>query len=80
MFKDYYSILGISRSATAEEIKAAYRKLALRYHLDVNPDKDANKRFQEINEANEVLSDPDKRRMHDLYGGEWKGFFKAGWS
>jgi curved DNA-binding protein len=60
-FKDYYSILGVSKTATEKEIKHAFRKLARKYHPDVNPgDKSAEARFKEINEANEVLSDPAK--------------------
>lgn len=80
MHKNYYSILGVSKNATSDEIKAAYRKLARKYHPDVNPDKDANKTFQAINEANEVLSDPDKRRLYDQFGSNWKSFSKAGCS
>ena len=60
-FIDYYKILGIDKNATPKEIKNAYRKLARKYHPDLNPnDKDAKKNFQQINEANEVLSDPEK--------------------
>ena len=59
--RDYYEVLGLSKGATAEEIKKAYRKLAMKYHPDYNPgDKNAEEKFKEINEANEVLSDPEK--------------------
>jgi len=71
-YKDYYKILGVSKNATAGEIKKAYRKLARKYHPDVNPnDKEAEKKFKEINEANEVLSDPKKREKYDTYGSDW---------
>jgi molecular chaperone DnaJ len=67
--RDYYEILGLSRTATQEEIKRAYRRLARKHHPDVNPgDKEAEARFKEINEANEVLSDPQKREMYDRFG------------
>lgn len=70
---DYYSILGIDKSASADDIKKAYRKLARKYHPDVNPnDSEAHSKFQQINEANEVLSDPEKRKKYDQYGKDWK--------
>jgi curved DNA-binding protein len=70
-FVDYYKILGIDKSATPKDIKNAYRKLARKYHPDLNPhDQDAKKNFQQINEANEVLSDPEKRAKYDQYGQE----------
>ncbi len=69
--KDYYSILGVSRNATQDEIKKAYRKLALKYHPDRNKgNPEAEERFKEINEAYAVLSDPDKRRQYDMFGAE----------
>lgn len=72
-FIDYYSILGLSKTASADDIKKAYRKLARKYHPDVNPDNaEAHQKFQQINEANEVLSDPDKRKKYDEYGENWK--------
>ena len=72
-FVDYYKILGIDKQASAEEIKKAYRKLARKMHPDLNPsDKEAHKKFQEINEANEVLSDPEKRKKYDQYGKDWQ--------
>ncbi len=72
-FKDYYQILGVSKTATPEDIKKAYRKLARKYHPDLNPgDKEAEKRFKEINEAQEVLSDPEKRAKYDQFGQYWK--------
>jgi curved DNA-binding protein len=73
MIPDYYKILGIERTATAKDIKAAYRKMARKHHPDLHPnDKEAKKNFQQINEANEVLSDPEKRKKYDQYGGDWK--------
>ncbi|MDF1673868.1 MAG: J domain-containing protein [Vicingaceae bacterium] len=72
-FIDYYKILGITKSASADDIKKAYRKLARKYHPDLHPnDEKAKNKFQEINEANEVLSDPEKRKKFDQYGKDWK--------
>lgn len=72
-FVDYYKVLGIERNASQDDIRKAYRKLARKYHPDLNPnDDDAKKRFQEINEANEVLTDPEKRKKYDQYGEHWK--------
>jgi curved DNA-binding protein len=73
MYIDYYKILGVDKNATQKDIKSAYRKLARKFHPDLNPnDKDAKKNFQQINEANEVLSDPEKRKKYDQYGEDWK--------
>jgi curved DNA-binding protein len=72
-FVDYYKLLGLNKTATSKDIKSAYRKLARKFHPDLNPnDKDAKKKFQEINEANEVLSDPEKRKKYDKYGKDWQ--------
>ncbi|MEH1852931.1 MAG: DnaJ C-terminal domain-containing protein [Nostoc sp.] len=72
-FKDYYAILGVSKTATPEEIKQAFRKLARKYHPDVNPNnKQAEARFKEVSEAYEVVSDPDKRKKYDQFGQYWK--------
>jgi curved DNA-binding protein len=77
--KDYYQILGIPKTASADEIKKAYRKLALRYHPDkTKGDKVAISRFTEINEANQVLSDPDKRKKYDQFGADYKNYENAG--
>lgn len=70
---DYYNILGVSKDASQDDIKKAYKKLARKYHPDLNPnDPTAQRKFQEINEANEVLSDPEKRKKYDQYGENWK--------
>jgi len=70
---DYYKILGVPKDATADDIKKAYRKLARKHHPDLNPnDPQAGKVFQQINEANEVLSDPENRKKYDQYGADWK--------
>lgn len=72
-FIDYYKVLGVSKTASGEEIKKAFRKLARKHHPDLNPDnKEANKLFQQINEAYEVLSDPEKRKKYDKYGKDWQ--------
>ena len=72
-FIDYYKILGVDKNASEDDIKKAYRKLARKLHPDLNPqDKDAHKKFQQINEANEVLSDPAKRKKYDQYGKDWQ--------
>ena len=71
-FKNYYEILGVSRSASAEEIKKAYRKLARKYHPDINKGPEAEARFKEIGEANEVLSDTEKRSRYDQLGSNWQ--------
>src|SRR5690606_28987864 len=72
-FIDYYKILEIKKNASPEEIKKAYRKLARKYHPDLNPnDESAHRKFQQINEANEVLSDPEKRKKYDQYGKDWQ--------
>ena len=72
-FIDYYKALGVDKNATQEDIKKAYRKLARKHHPDLNPnDKEAHKKFQQLNEANEVLSEPEKRKKYDQYGKDWQ--------
>ncbi|MFD0792919.1 DnaJ C-terminal domain-containing protein [Mucilaginibacter litoreus] len=72
-FIDYYNILGVDKNASDKDIKSAYRKLARKYHPDVNPnDPEAEKQFKQVNEANEVLSDPEKREKYDKYGENWQ--------
>jgi curved DNA-binding protein len=77
-FKDYYATLGVPKSATEKDIKQAFRKMARKYHPDVNPgDKSAESRFKEINEAYEVIGDPDKRKKYDELGSNWKMYEQA---
>jgi curved DNA-binding protein len=78
-YKDYYKILGVNKNASQDEIKKAFRKLAVKYHPDKNPgNKEAEAKFKEINEANEVLSDPDKRKRYDELGANWKYYQQGG--
>ena len=78
-FKDYYAVLGVNRTASADEIKQAFRKLARKYHPDVNPnDKTAEAKFKEVSEAYEVLSDADKRKKYDQFGQYWQQASRAG--
>jgi DnaJ-class molecular chaperone len=73
--RDYYEVLGVSRDASQKAIRSAFRKLARKYHPDVNPNNpEATERFKEINEAHEVLSDPDKRAKYDRYGPQWQQY------
>ena len=78
-YKDYYATLGVDKSATEKEIKKAYRKLANQYHPDKNPgDKSAEEKFKEINEAYEVLKDPEKRKKYEQLGADWEMYQKTG--
>jgi curved DNA-binding protein len=71
-FKDYYQVMGVPRTASQDEIKRAYRRLARKYHPDVSKEKDAEERFKELQEANEVLKDPEKRAAYDQLGADWR--------
>ncbi len=78
-FKDYYKILGVEKTATKEEISKAFRKLAVKYHPDKNPNnKAAEEKFKEITEAHEVLADPEKRKKYDALGANWNQYQSSG--
>src|SRR5207247_109176 len=78
-FKDYYSTLGVAKTATEKDIKQAFRRLARKHHPDVNPgDKSAETKFKEISEAYEVLGDPEKRKKYDELGANWRMYEQAG--
>ena len=77
-YKDYYKVLGVPKGAKTEEVKKAYRKLARTYHPDLNKGADAERRFKEINEAHEVLSDPEKRKRYEQLGANWGQFSRGG--
>src|SRR5271154_1310521 len=78
-YKDYYKILGINKNASPDEVKKAFRKLAVKYHPDKNKNnKAAEEKFKEANEANEVLSDPEKRKKYDELGRNWQNYQQGG--
>ena len=80
-FKDYYQTLGVSRDADEKAIRTAYRKLARQHHPDLNPnDPAAEERFKEVNEAYEVLTDADKRKLYDRFGEDWQRYRDAGFT
>ena len=77
--RDYYEILGVSKSASEAELKSAFRKLAMQYHPDRNPgDRQSEERFKEISEAHEILSDPEKKKLYDAFGSDWAAAKAAG--
>src|SRR5215467_16080926 len=77
--RDFYQVLGVSRTASQKDIQSAFRKLARKLHPDVNPgDKDAERQFKEVSEAHDVLSDSDKRKMYDRFGADWQAASAAG--
>src|SRR3954470_17614860 len=77
-YKDYYNTLGVKPTASEKEIKSAFRKMARKYHPDLNPsDREAEAKFKEANEAYEVLSDPDKRKKYDQFGSDWERYQQA---
>src|SRR4051812_26667298 len=79
MAKDYYKILAVQKNASQEEIKKAFRKMAVKYHPDKNVNnKHAEEKFKEANEANDILSDPEKRKKYDRFGENWQQFERAG--
>ena len=78
-YKDYYKVLGVDKNASQDDIKKAFRKLAVKYHPDKNKDnKVAEEKFKQVNEANEVLSDPEKRKKYDTLGENWRQYEHAG--
>jgi DnaJ-class molecular chaperone len=80
-YKDYYKTLGVPRDASEKDIKHAYRKLARQYHPDFNPDdKNAGEKLKDVNEAYEVLSDPEKRKLFDKFGSDWSAWQRRGGS
>src|SRR3954451_10823341 len=79
-FQDYYAVLGVPRTADEKQIKSAYRKLARKYHPDVNKDAGAEEQFKRVNEAYDVLSDSAKRKQYDTYGQAWQQFQRNGGS